>query len=590
MRVDVVSSWRCRVGLHLSAFMLAMIAGCNSSWNGPAPWMHGAAGGKLDAGASDASTLGDAASYGDPAACTSAQLTASDFGPTFMQERCAVCHSVARVGAARAGAPDLVNFDTSADVAAQLTEIRLRVIIQRTMPPGAPVSDCVAMALSRYLDTFGACTPNCQGRSCGADGCGGTCGSCPAAHSCDGSSGQCFLPACEPACQGVACGADGCGGVCGECGSGLMCTADRACACVPSCDQRACGDDGCGGSCGSCPSGSVCGLDGSCICIPECSGKLCGDDGCGGSCGSCQNGQTCNASGDACSCVPNCGSRACGDDGCGGSCGTCASMLTCNTRTGACVRNCRTDCNGRVCGDDGCGGSCGSSCSGDDQCNAAGQCVCAPNCLGRACGSDGCGGSCGSCANGTTCDVTGHCGCTPSCDGRSCGDDGCGGTCGECAAPAVCASGQCTEQCVPSCSGRSCGDDGCGGTCGSCAAGQLCTQFQCTYPSKSFGADIYPIFTRASCGKSACHAGAQPAEKLDLSSESTSYAELVNVGAEQCTNKLLVAPGSPSNSYLVNKLTGTDMCSGSRMPKGGSSLSNGDIESVRVWIGSGAKP
>lgn len=64
----------------------------------------------------------------------------------------------------------------------------------------------------------------------------------------------------------------------------------------------------------------------------------------------------------------------------------------------------------------------------------------------------------------------------------------------------------------------------------------------------------------------------------------------MNVGAEQCTNKLLVAPGSPSNSYLVNKLTGTDMCSGSRMPKGGSSLSNGDIESVRVWIGSGAKP
>jgi hypothetical protein len=189
-----------------------------------------------------------------------------------------------------------------------------------------------------------------------------------------------------------------------------------------------------------------------------------------------------------------------------------------------------------------------------------------------------------------SCDPSGHCGCTLDCSGRNCGDNGCGGSCGDCPAPAVCASGQCLEQCVPSCSGRSCGDAGCGGTCGSCASGQLCDQGKCAYTSKSFGTDIYPIFTRASCGKSACHAGALPAEKLDLSSQSISYAELVNVVASQCSNRLLVAPGSPASSYLVSKLTGTDMCSGSRMPKGGSALSNADLESVRSWIGSGAMP
>ena len=38
-----------------------------------------------------------------------------------------------------------------------------------------------------------ACVPACAGRSCGDDGCGGTCGSCAGGDSCDGN-GQCQLP------------------------------------------------------------------------------------------------------------------------------------------------------------------------------------------------------------------------------------------------------------------------------------------------------------------------------------------------------------------------------------------------------------
>lgn len=94
-----------------------------------------------------------------------------------------------------------------------------------------------------------ACTPECAGKACGDDGCGGVCGDCPAAFPfCLG--GVCSN--CEPQCEGVACGSNGCGGSCGSCGAGETCESG-ACVCQPSCPEPACGeDDGCGGLCPPC--------------------------------------------------------------------------------------------------------------------------------------------------------------------------------------------------------------------------------------------------------------------------------------------------------------------------------------------------
>lgn len=41
-------------------------------------------------------------------------------------------------------------------------------------------------------DGDGACLPNCAGKTCGSDGCGGSCGTCPAGKSC-GASGTCVV-------------------------------------------------------------------------------------------------------------------------------------------------------------------------------------------------------------------------------------------------------------------------------------------------------------------------------------------------------------------------------------------------------------
>jgi hypothetical protein len=103
---------------------------------------------------------------------------------------------------------------------------------------------------------------------------------------------------CMPDCVGKKCGPDGCGGSCGGCPQGLECNDVGKCeeVCVPDCsDEKVCGDDGCGGACGTCSEGWAC-ADGLCepICVPDCSSqKTCGGDGCGGSCGDCEDGFDC---------------------------------------------------------------------------------------------------------------------------------------------------------------------------------------------------------------------------------------------------------------------------------------------------------
>lgn len=66
-----------------------------------------------------------------------------------------------------------------------------------------------------------SCTPNCEGKECGGDGCGGTCGSCDSNEIC--SWGQCVVSCTPSTCSGlgIECGtaSDGCGGTlnCGTC-------------------------------------------------------------------------------------------------------------------------------------------------------------------------------------------------------------------------------------------------------------------------------------------------------------------------------------------------------------------------------------
>ncbi|MFH1531727.1 MAG: hypothetical protein ABIK09_13460 [Pseudomonadota bacterium] len=271
------------------------------------------------------------------------------------------------------------------------------------------------------------CVPECDGKTCGDDGCGGTCGGCGCGHECVG--GACAFTACDYR----ECGDDGCGDSCGDCENSQASCVAGVCECAPACDGLDCGPDGCGGKCGKCPCGEDC-EGGACV-FHACDGKVCGDDGCDGSCGQCASDQEACVNG-ACHCTPGCGGKNCGDDGCGGSCGECACGKEC--LDWICVD---VACDGKECGDNGCGKSCGA-CGCEELCEAG---LCAfHGCDGKVCGGDGCGGSCGACGCGEECQLS-QCVFT-ACDGLVCGADGCEGSCGECAPGLTCLGTACQCQ------------------------------------------------------------------------------------------------------------------------------------------------
>ena len=167
---------------------------------------------------------------------------------------------------------------------------------------------------------------------------------------------------CTPTCGGKSCGDDGCGGSCGTCVSPAVCSSSGQCVCQPKCSGKSCGDDGCGGSCGTCFAPKTCSTSGQCVCQPDCSGKACGDDGCGGSCGSCplsnscQNG-ACAPDPDACDPVANLGcalpnecwllsteKTTCVLTGSGTQGASCSATLTCDGGYGCFAGTCRKIC------------------------------------------------------------------------------------------------------------------------------------------------------------------------------------------------------------------------------------------------------
>jgi hypothetical protein len=74
-----------------------------------------------------------------------------------------------------------------------------------------------------------------------------------------------------PACQGKVCGDNGCGGTCGACNPGFGCDAGT-CICQPDClsASKQCGPNGCGGSCGTCTGANEQCENGACVTANMC--------------------------------------------------------------------------------------------------------------------------------------------------------------------------------------------------------------------------------------------------------------------------------------------------------------------------------
>lgn len=313
-------------------------------------------------------------------------------------------------------------------------------------------------------DGDAACTPNCDNKQCGDNGCGGSCGGCAGVGATCGTDGIC--QACQPQCDDKECGHDGCGGSCGSCSGHVgrpSCSAAGLCVgvCTPDCTDSECGPDGCGNLCGTCGAGLVCFMH-HCDTLPaenSCKGQ-CGKQATGGSCSctsDCKVSSTCCADFKAaCPCIPQCTNKQCGDDGCGGSCGTgCKSGEFCSV-AGACDSDKCTP----------------TSCSGHGTCTPSdGSCACSPGFSGA---------KCDTCAAG----FAGYPGCAADpCLNQVCGE---GGSCDAKTGACVCKPGFTGLQCDAckfdaetfpkcSCSGTTCA--AC--TTGGCDDGNPCTKDDC---------------------------------------------------------------------------------------------------------------
>ncbi|MEZ4269593.1 MAG: hypothetical protein R3F39_24810 [Myxococcota bacterium] len=283
-----------------------------------------------------------------------------------------------------------------------------------------------------------ACTPVCDGKSCGDDDCGGECGVCDPEDVCT-AEGLCespniFMCSLQQGCPAAS--AEDC--VCAGCNTDGSCGNDEDCVCPDCTIQSFCGGSACendgqcdpyaeGCSCPDCAQHPLC-------CVPQCDGKSCGDDGCGGTCGTCADGGACDATGQ---CLSPCETMvaSCLPDFAGFGqvfCGTpelepCIALISADYE----INGCATDCAGlQLPGLD-------SICTAaecaplletflqfglmTDECSTCVECV--PDCTGKACGDDGCGGSCGACdggasCNGGQCDFCGGISYQGCCDGE----------------------------------------------------------------------------------------------------------------------------------------------------------------------------
>jgi hypothetical protein len=87
----------------------------------------------------------------------------------------------------------------------------------------------------------------------------------------------------------------------------------------------------------------------------------------------------------------------------------------------------------------------------------------------------------------------------------------------------------------------------------------------------------------------ACHGSTRPAGELSLAA-GESYGALVNVPSRGCPDaRARVVPGDADASYLAQKLTGVDICSGNRMPVGGRGLTAAELSTIAGWICGGAR-
>jgi len=94
--------------------------------------------------------------------------------------------------------------------------------------------------------------------------------------------------------------------------------------------------------------------------------------------------------------------------------------------------------------------------------------------------------------------------------------------------------------------------------------------------------DIQLKIFNQSCALSGCHVNGSVNPDL----ENNAYNNLVN--KISTTGMAYIKSGDPNNSYLLQKVLGSSIISGERMPRNSSALLQEEIDAITKWISEGA--
>jgi hypothetical protein len=98
--------------------------------------------------------------------------------------------------------------------------------------------------------------------------------------------------------------------------------------------------------------------------------------------------------------------------------------------------------------------------------------------------------------------------------------------------------------------------------------------------------EVFDDVLSQSCAFSTCHGGSAGAPFLRESQ--AAYESLVDVESNSKENAILVVPGNPDESYLIQKIENSEGIDGESMPPS-SPLTDETIERIRSWIEDGAQ-
>ena len=119
--------------------------------------------------------------------------------------------------------------------------------------------------------------------------------------------------------------------------------------------------------------------------------------------------------------------------------------------------------------------------------------------------------------------------------------------------------------------------------CGPCPTGETLCDDQCV-PQSITAAELSEDIFSKSCAFSSCHSSASSASASLQLHDEEALLSMIDRPSVQSPETMLIAPGNPEDSYLIQKMKGYQLAEGTESMPPGTTLCEGKVQLVEDWI------